>query len=69
MTLATDNCGAVTTTYASTGATAFINNQNGIAVMNLGTSTVMATARDLNFLTRSCPTTVTVRAGMITTAK
>ena len=42
---ATDNCGAVSVTYTSTGATVFSQTQTS-ANFNLGTSFVTATARD-----------------------
>ena len=63
---ATDNCGAVSVTYASTGTTVFASQPQSSANFNLGTSVVTATATDgfNNQNTVLCTITVTATQGL-----
>ena len=61
---ATDNCGAATVSYSSQGATTFFDQFQGNAVMNVGFSTVTATATDTNGRTASCSMQVSISAGI-----
>ncbi len=62
---AQDNCGPAGITYSSSGATSFSQQSQNIATMNVGTSTVIATATDTSQRTANCQFTVTIRQGKI----
>ena len=60
---ATDNCGAVSVAYSSTGATVFPSQSQSTATMNLGSSTITATATDTSGRTASCTMQVNINQG------
>ncbi len=60
VTSATDDCGVVSTSYSSSGATTFASQLGSSATMNVGTSTVTATVTDGSGKTSSCTTAVTI---------
>ena len=60
---ATDNCGAVSITYSSTGATVFPSQSQSTATMNLGSSTITATATDTSGRTATCTMQVNINQG------
>ncbi len=60
---AQDNCGPASITYSSSGATSFSQQSQNFATMNVGTSTVIATATDTSQRTANCQFTVTIRQG------
>ncbi|XP_072013718.1 uncharacterized protein [Amphiura filiformis] len=60
---ATDNCpGTPSISYSSTGDTMFTSQTTSSRNMNVGTSTVTATARDASGRTSTCTTVVTITA-------
>ena len=61
---ANDNCGAVSVTYSSTGATFFSSQSQSSAIMNTGQSTITATATDNSGLTATCTMQVAITEGI-----
>ena len=61
---ANDNCGAVSVTYSSRGATFFSSQSQSSAIMNTGQSTITATATDSSGRTATCTTQVAVTEGI-----
>ena len=61
---ATDNCGAVSVTYSSTGATFFSSQSQSSAIMNTGQSTITASATDNSGRTATCTTQVAINEGI-----
>ena len=64
---ATDNCGAANIIYSSVGSTNFASQTQSSATMNVGFSTVTATATDTSGRTVTCTTQVTITECMLTT--
>ena len=62
---ASDNCGAVSVTYTSSGATTFNQQSQSSATMNVGSSTITATATDNGGRQSTCIVRVTITAGIL----
>ena len=62
---ATDNCGPASVTYSSQGATRFSSQSQSTARMNIGSSTIITTARDGAGNEATCFTQVLITAGKV----